>query len=66
MNLKQFLPAAVLAGERPLTSDEWGDLADEHLDINDVSPFVEIIPYLTEADQALFRDTFNLLERVKS
>lgn len=66
MNLKQLLPAAVLAGERLLTRDEWGDLADEHLDINDVSPFVVILPYLTEVDQTLFRDTFNMLERVKS
>jgi hypothetical protein len=66
MNLTAFLPAAVLAGERLLTSEEWGDLADEHLDINDVSPFVEIIPYLSAEDQALFRDTFNMLERVKS
>jgi hypothetical protein len=37
MDLKQLLPAPVIAGQRPLTPEEWFEMLDEHLDITNPS-----------------------------
>lgn len=39
MEIETFLPPAVVAGERALTSDEWGELLDAHLELRELEKF---------------------------
>lgn len=63
MDIETLLPPAVLTGERPLTSDEWGDLLDQYLDLEDLGAIRKVLRYAALEDQDNFHELITIMGR---